>query len=480
MLICIPIVVFAQPNSICSCTSSYGLQPYHTGGTHFDRDSEEPVVFRAYFILQEDTADMEGLDEITYLEAVAFLNIHFNPFNIFFKYIGFEFVDDIRAHFDNEYFPDRINIRINDVEDGGAVAGFPFPLNIIITPQAFTNELDRQYLLAHEVGHILGLDHINGVTGAQEGSYTNPPLCNGAPIATGFFPSLDTSSVHETVTRDINDPDYNADEAGDFIVDTAAAYFTPTLCINNASGIPTIEYAFSNEVVDGVNVPYENIDASNWMISLDQDVNEFNAFFNSFTPGQVVRMRETIANEPDLQPAKTTVASLYEPYSGSYFEAGPNLPEHTPLFQPGFDYKFVSAGGQTPFGGYQSFNQPTAFEDINFIFDSSKPLNTVDRFSLDLEMITHPNRSAIIIEQVDAQQPRRAYHNINRAASGGMVIKFLDNVPNTNYTLTPKDSLGINEPTLIQDLENGLYLIEKNYNDGTQEQETIFKTNTNE
>jgi len=113
------------------------------------------------------------------------------------------------------------------------------------------------------------------------------------------------------------------------------------------------------------------------------------------------------------------------------------------------------------------------------VYDAGTILNEVDRYSLDLEKIYHPNKSAIIIEQLD-DQPRRCYHNINRAVSSGTVIKFTDNILNHNYTITPKDSVGINLPTLIQDLENGLYLIEKNYNDGTQEQEVILKGDQND
>jgi hypothetical protein len=55
-----------------------------------------------------------------------------------------------------------------------------------------------------------------------------------------------------------------------------------------------------------------------------------------------------------------------------------------------------------------------------------------------------------------------------------------DNIINTNYTITEKDSMSINQPSLIQDLENGLYIIEKNYNDGEQEQNTILKINNND
>jgi len=48
---------------------------------------------------------------------------------------------------------------------------------------------------------------------------------------------------------------------------------------------------------------------------------------------------------------------------------------------------------------------------------------------------------------------------------------------NANITVTPKDSLGILDPNLILDLETGLYLIETNFDDGTQDQQVILKEN---
>jgi hypothetical protein len=58
---------------------------------------------------------------------------------------------------------------------------------------------------------------------------------------------------------------------------------------------------------------------------------------------------------------------------------------------------------------------------------------------------------------------------------GGKVIKFNDDVFNTNVTITPKDSLGINNPNLIEQLAPGLYKVEKNYEEGNTEQDIIFK-----
>ena len=59
----------------------------------------------------------------------------------------------------------------------------------------------------------------------------------------------------------------------------------------------------------------------------------------------------------------------------------------------------------------------------------------------------------------------------------GTVIKFNDGVPNGNYTITPQDSTAINNPALIDNLQPGLYNIQKNYNDGTTQEVMILKEN---
>ncbi|MBL4662262.1 MAG: hypothetical protein JKY22_01570 [Flavobacteriaceae bacterium] len=91
--------------------------------------------------------------------------------------------------------------------------------------------------------------------------------------------------------------------------------------------------------------------------------------------------------------------------------------------------------------------------------------------------MTHPNHTAILIDQLDTGQTRKCYDNYNQAPIGGSVTKFNDGVFNANVTITPQDSTAINNPNLINDLQNGLYKIEKNYNDGATQETVIIKEN---
>ena len=70
---------------------------------------------------------------------------------------------------------------------------------------------------------------------------------------------------------------------------------------------------------------------------------------------------------------------------------------------------------------------------------------------------------------------RRCYDNNARGPKSGSVTWFKDGVFNANVTIIQKDSAGINAPNLIEDLDPGLYKIEKEYEDGTLEQDIIYK-----
>ncbi len=196
------------------------------------------------------------------------------------------------------------------------------------------------------------------------------------------------------------------------------------------------------------------------------------------SPGQGIFMRETIEQDPDLAPVITDVSALYEPYAGEYYLAGPYDPTiHTPLFQPGFNYRFTECSGNYP--------QPADFYDISYPVNWNNILLGINQDETNYGNIKHPNHSAIYIGEVaqtsnDANQydyPRKCYDNNNKAAGSGIVTKFNDGVLNTNVTVMPQDSTAINNPQLIQNLQPGLYKIDKVYDNGAVDQTIILKNN---
>ena len=188
------------------------------------------------------------------------------------------------------------------------------------------------------------------------------------------------------------------------------------------------------------------------------------------TLGQGIRAREALACG-DYAPAIVPISALYEPYTGAYYD--PNIPNpqlYKPLFQPGFEYRFLECSCDCP--------DPVPYEDISFSY-TQNIIKEVSKYESDFSTIYHPNHSAIGIKiennPVFWPQPRRCYDNPNYRPIGGSITRFNDNVFNTNITLIPKDSTGINNPNLIEQLQPGLYKIEKTYEEGNTEQDIIFK-----
>ncbi|WP_131459854.1 hypothetical protein [Aequorivita vladivostokensis] len=151
------------------------------------------------------------------------------------------------------------------------------------------------------------------------------------------------------------------------------------------------------------------------------------------------------------------------------FRGGPSMPT-LPLFQPGFNYKFYECSCDCPL--------PSDYNDISFSYTNHVVLS-IDKYETNYNLITHPNHTAIYIDipMCEATRVRRCYDNDNINPKSGSVIRFNDGVINGNVTITPKDSIGINNPVLIDELNPGLYNIKKDYYDGSTEENVIFKEN---
>ena len=119
-----------------------------------------------------------------------------------------------------------------------------------------------------------------------------------------------------------------------------------------------------------------------------------------------------------------------------------------------------------------------AFENFSLL---KSDFDKFIQYEQNYRSITHPNHTAIKIKQVETSlgytNIQKCYNNFNLSPNGGSIIKFNDAVFNTNVTITPQDSISINEQNLIQELPSGLYKIEKNYEDGSKQETVIFKDN---
>jgi len=420
--------------------------------------SSEPKVYNVYFwgVNDDDGNNPTPLTEEIVLTATANLNLAFNKLKVFFKYRGFE-------HF---------NSSVHDTVSSGsslytyaAANGYKKTdaFNIYV-PQHMTSysgvavknkttsvvrfEALLKPITVHEVGHNLNLEHT--------------------------FRNYNSSSSCERVTRDLNDQYYNADEAGDFVIDTPAqdpmwGDVDPNTCFYTGNGEDCGDPP-TNDPPD----PYQILpdDVSNFM-----GYGGLRLCGSKFTWGQMQRMRAAISNDVygEFAAAETTIAALYEPYRGSYPEYYPHpLPWEYPLFQPGFDYDFVECDCECP--------QPVEWDNTNFNYTTTSVLS-FSRYETNYASIIHPNHTAIKLGQLPnhvlvGQKIRRCYDNWNSPPIiGGDVVKFNDNIFNNNVTITPQDSTQINNPNLVNELEPGLYNIIKTDVNGNNQETVILKEN---
>ena len=408
------------------------------------------------------------------LTAIANLNIYYNPYKIYFKYKGYAEFDSPIHYWDMDddgiddpdsngfYILERDYDHIRDLEEWARTNGKKDPnaINVYLTgwnlgfagwggfPDRFTvgmrsGESLAAPLMLHEMGHALTLKHTRS---SQENVTREEFLPNGDP-----------------------NPDYNAKTAGDSVEDTAA---NPGFSHGgNYPYLVNCVYQPGSEF-DSTGTDY--VPASDDVANILTDAYPCVDFI--VTAGQGIRAREALACG-DYAPAVGTIASLYEPYTGGYYLGAP-VQEGPPLFQPGFTYRFVECDCQYGPGD----PNPTEFGDTDFTYNSFNVVSSFSKTETNYSSIIHPNHTAIdIVGDPSAltSQPWRCYDFVNGTPIGGRVTRFNDNVFNANVTITPKDSIGINNQNLVNDLPNGLYTIDQQFGDGSTEQTVIQKGNNN-
>lgn len=333
----------------------------------------DPIVFNIYYwgINHDDGTSGNKLTESDVLRDVANLNKRYNPFKIFFKYRGYDYINSSRfytvylpydpndvgndssytqlidwAKSNNYQYYDynSINIYVPYTTEGFAGVSGGWLCNVV---QSWGFENDNN-LKDHEMGHLFGLSHTH-----QD---WRPP--NGLEYC-------------EHVTRDITDIKYNAEDNGDKIHATAAVPdFRNEYCDEMGFEPPFYEGCEDHYVyIDPGTCTYTNLYGTDcqgtpYQIYSD-DVQNIMSYSNctvSLNIGQGIYIREWIRDHMvtlQYNRIETTIKSLYEPYSGRYYLEGPEPdPLTKPRFQPGFEYTFYECSCDCP--------QPAPYENDSF------------------------------------------------------------------------------------------------------------------
>ena len=341
------------------------------------------------------------------MDMVANLNLAFNPYNIFFKYRGFEFecstlstsgITGLNAStdFENQFDPNHNDITVvyaNRIYGTGPFNDFPYNAINKTTHTVFIQTTDaglnmapdrirtlERFQLVQNMGILFGLFYINSALDSTSGFYG--PCEN---VNRGYVPAA------------------NWQISGDFLEDTPA---TPMGVYGNAIQLSAPCMAdFTPRNLAGAgdcqnpSVGYINTLNNNFMdttypyfLIKDYGCSDF-----VFTPDQGKRMRNMITNSPaifygnsPLSNDFTNVKSLYKPY---YREKkfSTNMPPRVTdngngtatvceyfyytnyKFQKGFDYSFPDfqspdlpgvTTNQIPYVTKPQFNYPVTIAQL--------------------------------------------------------------------------------------------------------------------
>ncbi len=376
------------------------------------------------------------------MEILRILNKNFNPANIFFKYRGFQIVNNTvltnNGNINNMTLAGNLNIFLmNDIGgySGIAVQGG----RRMKIPYATLEGCCAEYALVHETGHCFNLLHTFNLFNIV----LPDPLGNDC----------------EHVTRDPENSQYNAESHGDKVADTPAQ---PPL---GASAFSNCQYIYNPSLVDCQGTPFENIVPNNFM---SYSVLE-NCSYH-FTPGQILKMRNYLESPTasGWSSVFNTVDSLYDPFEVtdipheviSIDDNGDGTAEicyniqRRHRFQKSFDYDFYNTFGGDPVNA-SSFDLPVVQENTS-------------SFKVRINQIDNSRRTIVVdcTREVICQTENFI---------GGTIIttEFLGS---SNLTIRDLNELEVKDPQLFQELlQQRYHIIRKLTQTGKVYQILVYK-----
>ena len=473
----------------------------YSASTDFNSFSFQPKVYNVHFYgLRIAGSTTTIVTENYALERIAALNIAFNPYNIFFKYRGFDYYNEI--YNGSELTNQSHNTIINRMYEVAQSEGKDNNINIVLHHETCANDkgsadinkkiISLRYCTAqpfrvvYQMGHLLGLLKTYRGTGGGDVAQAIPlnECANHIPSYDKLMvPNHSNSYDPENVTRDPSNAYYNADTTGDRVTDTPAAFRCSELnyCHLDYPN-STFQYITDPSITDNSpdHLMYDLGDLLNFMCLRYSNGNNplFGMFY--FTSGQGVRMRETIAIPSlNFSAVETTVASLYEPYkvlenttsnTNTAASRTVSLPSNIDFtaylhvvriayYQPGFDYEvYRCSDAHSHYGSVlSSYYKDDCF---NPYFDTE-----------DIPHFDYTARSIRILQLSD-----NVYGPCRYGFTGFVRQGSIYTHNQGTYTAQPLDSIQINDPNLLINLSSGTHTINVTTDSGEILQKTIQKT----
>lgn len=410
------------------------------------------VVYNDDGVTRTNSLGQPGLNigEYEVLQSIQNLNIAFNQFNIYFKYYGMDQINETdyliiedyaeREQLFNSGFsnPDAINIFVIN----GSVMGADARVRI------FNDDLFVDpWTQCHEMGHYFGLAH-------PDVSY--PGFC-------------------EHATRDSSNINFNADVAGDWVVDTHV-YTNIAFYDGNCSymggavdceGTAIVAEPMANGVM--VYPTFQNfmyVTYSPTFSGLTCNLNP------QFTAGQGALMRENILGyyAAEYNAARNTLESLYAPFTITDGGSNGGGPIYSKTYTPNFEFTGVNVWNCGPF----TMRFQPGFQQIFSNLPNTQTVSATTQFN-------HPTFSYIgvkipsLSDTVIINHPAPVcFMSYEPFISGD--VKSTYNLGSGVYTQEQLNEIKASDPKLFEELQSQKYhIITKQTESGFNDQKIIFK-----
>ena len=474
---------FAQTNDTIQCHTLDVL----THDMNFNRsiqtvpyDATTPYVINVFFTLLEDSPGNNVLNsqgamvtneqvENAFLDCIRILNIAYSPHKIYFKYTGYQRVvnndyntgaiflgtpADWQKLAQNKQ-PEALNIFVGN--NGGGDYSVIGGIECLLPLSRFsnTNPVFHQQLtffLIHDVGHNLSLYHT-----FETGNH--------------YAPQYNIVYACERVTRDNTDPLFNADFAGDEVVDTPAQpQYLNSWNFESGCG----NYIFDPNSQNCFTEAYQNIIANNYM-GTNYAYTPVCPFY--FSSGQVVRMRKFIQHHTGIYgntapTVRNDVSSLYEPFN-------------------------ITGGGQTSTAEVALYSKTITPNEVDTGINvwNCGPFTMRFQPGLDCEFSSLPNtvtqtandqfngvcngdfigvKIPVFGQQIIKAMAPVCFGTFEPYTSGE--VKSTTNLASLNYTIEELDKIKATDPELFEKLQAERYhIITKQTDSGYIDQKIIYK-----